>query len=274
MLAPLCPAPARSKLVALFQSVVKSSNRPVIGTQLRGMTNSAQAAIVTGASRGLGRALAVELARRGTRVILVGRAEGALAEVEASIRGAGGEAHALVADVGDKHAVYPLAATAAALVGPIDLLVNNASELGPTPLRPLLDTECEDLERVLAVNLVGPFRLSKVIAGAMALRRRGTLLFVSSDASVNAYSGWGAYSVSKAAADHLARLLAVELGPFGVRSFSVDPGEMDTAMHRAALPDADPATLSRPEDVAARIVDLLGRELSNGARIEAGSFAA
>ncbi|HEY3498644.1 MAG TPA: SDR family oxidoreductase [Polyangiaceae bacterium] len=238
------------------------------------MTNSAQAAIVTGASRGLGRALALELARAGTRVVLVGRSESTLGEVQATIRAAGGEAHALVADLGDKHAIYPLAAMAAELAGPIDLLVHNASELGPTPLRPLLDTECEDLERVLAVNLVGPFRLTKVVAGAMALRRRGTVLFVSSDASVNAYSGWGAYSVSKAGADHLARLFAVELEPFGVRSFSVDPGEMDTAMHRAALPDADPASLSRPEDVAVRIAELLERHVPNGARLEIGTPAA
>ena len=238
------------------------------------MTNSAETAIVTGASRGLGRALAVELARGGTRVVLVGRALAPLVEVQNTITAAGGEAHAVVADLGDKHAIYPLAAMAAELVGPVELLVHNASELGPTPLRPLLDTECEDLEHVLAVNLVGPFRLSKVVAGSMALRRRGTLLFVSSDASVNAYSGWGAYSVSKAGLDHLARLFAVELGPFGVRSFSVDPGEMDTAMHRAALPDADPATLARPEAVAARIVALLGGEVPNGARVEAGGVAA
>jgi NAD(P)-dependent dehydrogenase (short-subunit alcohol dehydrogenase family) len=241
--------------------------------QALGMTNSADTAIVTGASRGLGRALAMELARRGTRVVLVGRGEPALLAVEGAIRAEGGQAHALPADLGDKHTIYPLAAMAAELVGPIDLVIHNASELGPTPLRPLLDTDCEDLERVLAVNLVGPFRLTKAVAGAMAIRRRGTLLFVSSDASVNAYAGWGAYSASKAAADHLARLLAIELGPFGVRSFSVDPGEMDTAMHRAALPEADPATLARPEEVALRVLRLLESDVPNGARLEAGSAA-
>jgi NAD(P)-dependent dehydrogenase (short-subunit alcohol dehydrogenase family) len=237
------------------------------------MTHSTQAAIVTGASRGLGRALAEALARRGTKVVLVGRGEAALRAAEAGIRAEGGEAHAVVADLGDKHAIHPLAATAAELVGPVDLLVHNASELGPTPLRPLLDTECEDLERGLAVNLVGPFRLTKLVAGTMALRRQGTLVFVSSDASVNAYPGWGSYSVSKAALDHLARLFAAELGAYGVRSLSVDPGEMDTLMHRAALPESDPATLARPEDVAARILRLLAAEVPNGARVEAGSFA-
>jgi NAD(P)-dependent dehydrogenase (short-subunit alcohol dehydrogenase family) len=192
-----------------------------------------------------------------------------------SIRDASGVAHALTADVADKRAVYPLAGAAAELVGPIDLLIHNASELGPTPLRLLLDTECEDLERVLAVNLVGPFRLTKAIAGSMALRGRGTIVHVSSDASVNAYPAWGAYSASKAALDHLGRVLAVELAPHGVRVLSVDPGDMNTEMHRAAIPDANPSDLADPDDVAARIVRLLESErVASGSRVEAQTFEA
>ncbi|HEX6275056.1 MAG TPA: SDR family oxidoreductase [Polyangiaceae bacterium] len=224
------------------------------------------AALVTGASRGLGAALARELARRGARVVLVARHGDPLEAVARSIRESGGEAHALVADVADKHAVYPLAGTAAELVGPVDLLIHNASELGPTPLRLLLDTECEDLERVLAVNLVGPFRLTKALAGSMALRGRGTIVHVSSDASVNAYPTWGAYSASKAALDHLGRVLAAELAPHGVRVLAVDPGDMNTAMHAAAVPDADLASLADPDDVARRIVRLL-----ESARVPSGS---
>jgi NAD(P)-dependent dehydrogenase (short-subunit alcohol dehydrogenase family) len=232
-------------------------------------------ALITGASRGLGAALARALAGRGTRVVLVARGEAELARSVASIREAGGEAHALVADIADKRAVYPLAGAAADLVGPIELLVNNASELGPTPLRLLFDTECEELERVLAVNVVGPFRLSKAIGGAMALRRSGTILNLSSDAAVNAYARWGAYSSSKAALDQLGRVLAVELAEHGVRVLSVDPGEMNTAMHRAALPDADPRTLLDPAIVAERIVALLGRDdLPVGARVELGGEGA
>jgi NAD(P)-dependent dehydrogenase (short-subunit alcohol dehydrogenase family) len=234
---------------------------------------SAATALVTGASRGLGAALARGLAARGTRVVLVARGEPELARVTESIRAVGGEAHALVADVSDKHAVYPLAGAAADLVGPIDLLINNASELGPTPLRSLLDTECEDLERVLAVNLVGAFRLMKAIGGSMALRRRGTILNVSSDAAVSAYAGWGAYSASKAALDQLGRVLGAELAEHGVRILSVDPGEMDTTMHRAALPEADPSTLARPEVVAARVLALLeSDELPTGARVELATW--
>ena len=101
------------------------------------------------------------------------------------------------------------------------------------------------------------------------MQGRGTLVHVSSDAAVNAYAGWGAYSVSKAALDHLARLWAVELAAHGVRAFSVDPGEMDTDMHRAALPEADPATLADPVRVAARVVEMMrhAEQLEAGARL-------
>src|SRR4029077_18551738 len=130
------------------------------------------------------------------------RERGALGEIVAQIKESGGEAHALAEDVGDKGAIHRIAGAASALVGPIDLLVHNASTLGPVPLRLLLDTDCEDLERALAVNLVGPFRLTKAIAGGMALRGRGVVVHVSSDAATSAYPRWGAYGVSKAALLH------------------------------------------------------------------------
>ncbi|HEY2744963.1 MAG TPA: SDR family oxidoreductase [Polyangia bacterium] len=225
-------------------------------------------ALVTGASRGLGRALAVELARQGTEVVLVARESAELHAAVAEIRAGGGVAHALAADVGDKQAIHAIAGAAAALVGPIELLIHNASTLGPTPLRLLLDTDCEDLERVLQVNLVGPFRLSKAVAGGMALRGRGTIVHVSSDAATSAYPRWGAYSVSKAALDHLGRLWAAELGELGVRVLVVDPGEMDTQMHADAMPEADRATLAQPAEVARRIVArIFERAFENGERV-------
>jgi NAD(P)-dependent dehydrogenase (short-subunit alcohol dehydrogenase family) len=227
-------------------------------------------ALVTGASRGLGRALAEALAAAGARVVLVARHEGPLTDVVAGIRARGGEAHAVVADVADRGATHRIAGQAAALVGPIDLVVHNASTLGPMP-RLLLDTDCEDLAAVLETNLVGPFRLTKALAGPMILRGDGAIVHVSSDAAVSAYPRWGAYGVSKAAQDHLARILAAELDGTGVRVLSIDPGEMDTAMHAAAMPEADPATLARPADVAARVLDLLRRDPPSGARLEAQS---
>jgi NAD(P)-dependent dehydrogenase (short-subunit alcohol dehydrogenase family) len=239
------------------------------------MNVQGKAALVTGASRGLGRALAEELARRGAKVALVARGAADLEQVAAAIRAAGGMAHAFPADIGEKTAVHGLAGAAAALVGPIDLLVHNASILGPTPLRLLLDTECEDLGEVLEANLVGPFRLTKIIAGSMVLRGAGVVVHVSSDAAVAAYPRWGAYGVSKAAQDHLSRQWAAELGELGVRVFAVDPGEMDTEMHALAMPDADRATLADPRLVARRIADMIeSGSVAAGARVEAQSWSA
>ena len=234
-----------------------------------------KSALVTGASRGLGRALAEELAQRGSKVVLVARGGAELEKVAAGIRAAGGVAHALPSDIADKAAVHGLAGGAASLVGPIDILVHNASALGPVPLRLLLDTECEDLRDVLEANLVGPFRLTKVVAGSMALRGEGVVVHVSSDAGVAAYPRWGAYGVSKAAQDHLSRIWAAELGELGVRVLTVDPGEMDTEMHASAMPEADCASLVRPDFVARRIAAMIASDaIAGGARIEAQSWEA
>ncbi len=230
------------------------------------------AVLITGASRGLGLALAEELGKRGARLALVARSEDELGAAAQRLRAQGIEAHAIPADIGDKTAIHRIAGAAAALVGPIDVLVNNASTLGPTPLGTLLDTECEDLERVLAVNLVGPFRLSKVVAGSMALRRRGVVVNVSSDAAVEAYPRWGSYGVSKAALDQLTRIWAAELGDGGVRFLAVDPGEMNTRMHAEAIPDADPATLADPAQVARAIAAMIASEQPNGARLSASRW--
>jgi NAD(P)-dependent dehydrogenase (short-subunit alcohol dehydrogenase family) len=231
-----------------------------------------KAALVTGASRGLGRALARELALRGARLALVARGSEALEEAVAEIGTAGGVAQAIAMDVGDKRAIHGIAGIAAELVGPIDVLVLNASTLGAVPLRLLLDTDCEDLERVLAVNVVGPFRLAKVLVGSMVMRGSGLVVAVSSDAAVEAYPRWGAYSASKAAFDHLVRVFAAELDETGVRFLAIDPGEMDTEMHAAALPDADRSRLARPDFVARRIAAIMEAEdLPSGSRVLASS---
>lgn len=233
-----------------------------------------QGVLVTGASRGLGRAVAEALAVRGARVVLVARDAEPLTAVVEGIRARGGIAHAIAADIGDKAAIHRIAGQAQGLVGEIAVAVHNASSLGPVPLRLLLDTECEDLAAVLETNLVGPFRLTKVLAGAMALRGRGTIIHISSDAAVEPYPRWGAYGVSKAAQDHLSRILAAELAETGVRVLAVDPGEMDTQMHADAIPDADPATLQRPADVAAKLVALIEDDAgaASGARIALPSW--
>jgi NAD(P)-dependent dehydrogenase (short-subunit alcohol dehydrogenase family) len=215
------------------------------------------AALITGASRGLGLALARRLADRGHPVILVARDIAPLDAAAAEIRARGGLAHAVVGDVGRADHARSIAARATALVGRVGLLVHNASTLGPLPMPTLADTSPEALLEVLEVNVVGPFRLTRALLGGLALGQGGTVLHVSSDAAVEAYPGWGAYSVSKAAQDHLSRLWAAELRDAGVRVVSVDPGEMDTRMHADAVPDADRSTLADPDDVAGRIVALL-----------------
>src|SRR5580698_4642783 len=233
-----------------------------------------QGALVTGASRGLGRALAEALAAKGARVALVARHGDELDRVVAEIRARGGVAHAVAGDIANKAHAHAIAGQAQGLIGEIDLAIHNASTLGPTPLRLLLDTECEDLAAVLETNLVGPFRLTRILAGAMALRGDGTIVHISSDAAIEPYPRWGAYGVSKAAQDHLSRILAAELADTGVRVIAVDPGEMDTAMHAAAIPDADRSSLQRPAHVAARIVDMIASaaRAPSGARLLAARW--
>jgi NAD(P)-dependent dehydrogenase (short-subunit alcohol dehydrogenase family) len=225
--------------------------------------------VVTGASRGLGAALATKLAAEGARVVLVARAEEALEAVAARIRARGGEAYAVAGDVGDAGATVRLAGTASALAGPIDVLVHNASTLGPDALVPLFDTEPDDFVRTLHVNLVGPFRLTRALAGSMVLRGAGLVVHVSSDAAVSAYPRWGAYGVSKAALDHLNRIWAAELEGTGVTFLSVDPGEMDTAMHAQAVPDADRTLLADPTRVAEQVLGRMrtASELASGSRV-------
>lgn len=234
-----------------------------------GMNMEGEVALVTGASAGLGKETARLFARKGAKVVMVARGKEALDAAVAEIRAETGNphVHGLAFDVGDKEAIHRISGAAAALVGSPSIVIHNASTLGPVPMPLLLDTDCEDLERVLAVNLVGPFRLTKALAGPMVLAKRGVFVFVSSDAAVSAYARWGSYGISKAAADHLARTLAAEVE--GVRFYAFDPGEMDTKMHADALPDADPKSLARPSDVAARLLALVESERASGERVAA-----
>ncbi|HEX8013255.1 MAG TPA: SDR family oxidoreductase [Casimicrobiaceae bacterium] len=208
---------------------------------------------ITGGTSGLGLALVHELVARGARVAFVARDRDRVARVAAATG-----AHGIVGDVAKKADIHPIALQAVGLLGGLDVLINNASSLGPVPLRPLGDTACEDLELALATNLLGPFRLTKALLGALAASARdgrgAVVLNVSSDAAVNAYPGWGAYGASKAALHHLSRIWQEELGAQGVRFPSIDPGDMDTPLHALAVPDADPATLKQPAAAARELI--------------------
>jgi NAD(P)-dependent dehydrogenase (short-subunit alcohol dehydrogenase family) len=215
---------------------------------------------VTGGTSGLGLALVRELSRRGAHVAFVARTRSKVVEVASALG-----VHGITGDVARKEAIHPMALQVLGALGGLDVLVNNASDLGPVPLALLGDTACEDLERAMATNVLGPFRLTKALLGALAQSaREGTgavVLNVSSDAAVNAYAGWGAYSASKAALAHLSRIWDQESRAAGVKVLSVDPGDMDTPMHAAALPDADRSTLGRPDDAARALIAVIEQAL-------------
>jgi NAD(P)-dependent dehydrogenase (short-subunit alcohol dehydrogenase family) len=213
-------------------------------------------ALITGASRGLGRAVALAFAREGAALAICARGREALSAVAAQCRSEGVEVLDLVADMQSAGDRERLAVLALDQFGRIDILVNNASELGPLPRPYLIDYPPDAFERVLRVNVIAPYHLAWSVLGGMLQRGEGVVINVSSDVAVNGYPGWGAYAVSKAALDGLTRTWASEVENSGVRIYSVDPGDMDTAMHRAALPEDDPASLARPEDVAEAFIQL------------------
>jgi len=212
---------------------------------------------ITGGTSGLGLALVKALHARGDQVAFVARDAERVARTARSLPGT----HGIRGDVADKHDTHVIAQQINAALGGLDLLIHNASSLGPVPLALLADTDCEDLEAALATNLVGPFRLTKALLGALAASARegrpALVVHISSDAAVNAYAGWGAYSASKAAFLHLGRIWDEELRGHGVHVIGFDPGDMDTPMHAQAVPDADPATLKAPAQAARELLALV-----------------
>jgi NAD(P)-dependent dehydrogenase (short-subunit alcohol dehydrogenase family) len=225
---------------------------------------------VTGGTSGLGLALVRQLTGQGAHVAFVARTAEAVATT-ANETGA----HGIVGDVGRKDDIYPIALQITGNLGGLDVLINCASSLGAVPLKPLADTDCEELEAALAVNLMAPFRLTKALFGALAASARegrgAVVVNISSDAAVSAYPGWGAYGASKAALKHLTSIWQEEAMDDGVRFLSLDPGDMDTPLHALAIPDADPSTLKRPEDSAKEIIATMLTALSDRAPVLQGA---
>jgi NAD(P)-dependent dehydrogenase (short-subunit alcohol dehydrogenase family) len=221
---------------------------------------------VTGGTSGLGLALVRELLGRGAHVAFVARGRDRVERVAREHPGT----HGIVGDVSLKEDIHPIAIQVIGELGGVDVLVNNASDLGPAPLKLLADTDCEELAQALDTNLLGPFRLTRALLGALAAsaRERGgaVVLNVSSDAAISPYPSWGAYGASKAALLHLSRIWDAELAADGVRVLSMDPGDMDTPLHALAVPDADPATLKRPEDAARELADAIAAALPGEGR--------
>ena len=212
-------------------------------------------AVITGASRGLGAALAHALDARGWDLVVDARDAGALAAAVGS-----STAHAVPGDVTDPAHREALAAAAAGLGG-ADLLVNNASTLGASPMPRLADLTHDVLDDVLVTNVVAPHALTRALL-AQLVARRGTVLNITSDASVEPYEGWGAYGASKAALDHLTRILAAEQPD--LRVYAVDPGDMRTTMHQDAFPGEDISDRPEPATVVPHLLAVLDGHLPSG----------
>ena len=207
--------------------------------------------LITGASKGLGRAIANDLARRGHPLILNARGADALNDTQRELE----PFTRVIAIAGDVSEIAEeIVARGIAAFGRIDVVINNASEIGPSPMPALEHYPWEALLRVFKVNVVAPFHLIQLLLPSMRERGRGTIVNISSDAGVNAYAGWGGYGGSKAALEHMSRILAKELEGSGVRVHVIDPGDMNTEMHALAEPGVDLSHLPHPSAIAPRVV--------------------
>ena len=212
-------------------------------------------AVITGASRGLGAVLAHALDRRGWDLVVDAR------DADARTTAVGSSsAHAVPGDVADPAHRQALADTAGALGG-ADLLVNNASTLGASPMPSLADLTPEVLSDTLLTNVLAPHALTRLLLPQL-LAQRGTVLNITSDAAVEVYEGWGAYGASKAALDQLTRILAAEQPD--LRVYAVDPGDMRTAMHQDAFPGEDISDRPEPATVIPHLLALIDGTLPSG----------
>ena len=200
--------------------------------------------VITGASRGLGRALALACAEEGANLVINSRNEDSLRPVAEEAEEAGSEVLAIPTDVSDEAEVEKLVDEAVQRFGRVDVLINNAGLLGPRV--PIVEYPEDEWRRVLDANLTAPFLLSKAVIPHMP--EGGSIINVTSGVSVEGRAEWGAYSVSKFGVEGLTQILAAELEDRGIRVNSVDPGGMRTEMRAAAYPDEDPMTRITPEE--------------------------
>jgi NAD(P)-dependent dehydrogenase (short-subunit alcohol dehydrogenase family) len=223
-------------------------------------------ALVTGASQGLGRATARLLAQQGLRLVITARDAVALEEAARELR-AFTDVETVAGDVAELEHVHRLVARAGDGFGRLDLLMNNASTLGLVPLPALEHLSPAVFHRLFETNVFAPLHLMQH-ALPLLMRSGGTIVNISSDAAVNAYPGWGGYGASKAALEHVSRTFAAEIDGFGVSVLVVDPGSIDTKMHRDAEPDADFAAMAKPADVATALLRAIAGRREPFARIE------
>ncbi|MGV3488792.1 MAG: SDR family NAD(P)-dependent oxidoreductase [Tuberibacillus sp.] len=229
--------------------------------------------MITGASKGLGRALAVNFAKAGATLAICARSEKGLAEVAKEVEAYGTEVLAIAADMSNPKDVERFVSVAEQHFGRIDVLINNASVLGPSPMPYLADYPEQDFRQVLNTNVLNAFFVTKRVLPGMLVRDSGSIINVTSSAGHIGYAGWGAYSVSKFALEGLTYVWADELSETGVRVNLVDPGEMDTEMHQLAVPDCD-YELNDPNEVTKVFLYLVSDEAGDihGQLVEADRF--
>ncbi|MFP6743999.1 MAG: SDR family NAD(P)-dependent oxidoreductase [Alphaproteobacteria bacterium] len=212
-------------------------------------------AVITGASRGIGAAVAKRFASEGAEVVLVARTVGGLEEVDDEIRAAGGKASTLVPfDMTDFPAIDRLGGVIAERHGRLDILVGNAAILGG--LRPTGHFPPDEWERVMAVNVTANWRLIRCFDALLRASDAGRVTFVTSSAAAMAIPYWGAYAASKAALESMVRIYAAEVDKTSLRVNLLDPGAVRTRMRAEAMPGEDPLTLTHPDDIAGTFVDL------------------
>ncbi|MEL3972176.1 SDR family oxidoreductase [Rossellomorea oryzaecorticis] len=228
--------------------------------------------MITGASKGLGKELALQFAKEGAKLAVCARNQGPLKEVEREIRALGAEVVALTADVSDRKDVDRFVSVTEEAFGRIDVLINNASIFGPGP-RLLADYPEDDFLEVLKVNAFNPFIVTKRVLPGMLMRNEGSVINLTSEAGKTGFAEWGAYGVSKFAVEGLTQTWAEELQGSGVRMNMVDPGEMNTDMHDEAVPECDYALAEPNEhmDVFLYLASDASRDVS-GSRFEAQEF--
>jgi len=227
-------------------------------------------ALITGASKGLGLEIARLYADRGARLVIAARGAEALQRTAAELRRKT-ELVTLAADVSEE--AERLVEVGLDRFGRIDVLVNNASELGPSPMPELDSLPWHEMERILRVNVLAPLHLTQLVLPQMRARGTGVIINVTSDAGVEAYAGWGGYGASKAALEHMSRVLAAELEGSGIRVYVVDPGDMNTETHRLAEPGVDLSDLPGPELSAPAFVTLVENESAAFGRYQVQTMA-
>ncbi|HEY4691295.1 MAG TPA: SDR family oxidoreductase [Anaerolineae bacterium] len=230
--------------------------------------------LITGGSRGLGKVLARVFAAEGARVAIAARNAEMLESARREIEAAGGAVLALTADMTRQADIERVVASAIDRFGRIDVLINNAGTLGPTPRPALLNTDPDALLETFRTNTVGPLRVTQTVLPHMIRQGRGLVINVTSDAARGAYPEWGAYGASKAALELIGLTWAAELQGTGVRVVNVDPGDLQTDMQQAAFPGEDISDRALPETAAPAFVWLASEEgwHVNGERVQAQEY--